>query len=106
HTTPFRSRHVVAVAVVVVAGDVAGAAVHHVAGGVGEGVPDRLAPPVLLDRPLDLVGSRCGTPDEVLREDHPLTAPCMIPPMICLPNRAKTMTSGRVPTAVPARPST
>ena len=41
---------------VVVAGHVAGVAVAHLARGVAEGVPDRVAPAVGLGRPLDLIG--------------------------------------------------
>jgi hypothetical protein len=47
---------VLAPAVVVVAGDLAGVAVLDGAGNAAEGVPDRVAAPVLMSRALDLVG--------------------------------------------------
>ncbi len=49
-------------AVVVVAGDVAVAAVDDVARRVAEAVPDRLAPPVFVPRPLDLIGASRRAP--------------------------------------------
>jgi hypothetical protein len=61
---------VLAPAVVVVAGDVAGVAVLGRARRVAEPVPDRLAPAVLADRPFDLVGGRGGTPQEAIGEGH------------------------------------
>ena len=59
---------VLAPAVVVVAGDVAGVAVLDGARNAAEGVPDRVAAPVLVRRPLDLVGGRGGAEAESGRE--------------------------------------
>jgi hypothetical protein len=97
--------HVLAVAVVVVARHVAVLAVRHPAGRVREAVPDARALAVLAARALDLVGGGRRAPHEALREHraHPFTAPSMIPPTICLPSRAKTISTGTVPTRVPAR---
>src|SRR5690606_33627804 len=55
-------------AVVVVAGQVAGVAVGHQAGGVGEGVPDGRPAAVLVPGTLHLVGGRGRTPQEVVGE--------------------------------------
>src|SRR5690606_41278688 len=75
-------RDVAAVAVVVVAGDVAGVAAADPAGRVAELVPDRPAPAVLVDGPLDLVGGGGHAPDEVRSEvryvthgPHPAASP-------------------------------
>jgi hypothetical protein len=84
---------VLAPAVVVVAGDVAGVPVDDVAGRVAEAVPDRLAAAVLVPRALDLVrrGRRAelearrvagrGLLPLPFREDrrHPFTAPAVRP---------------------------
>src|SRR6185312_7999439 len=55
---------VLAPAVVVVAGDVAGVAVLDDAGEAAEGVPDRVGAPVLVRRSLDLVGGGGGAETE------------------------------------------
>ena len=59
---------VLGVAVVVVGGDVTGVAVAGAPGVAAEGVPDRLAAPVLLGRALDLVRGGGRAPAEVVRE--------------------------------------
>ena len=59
---------VLAPAVVVVAGDVAGVAVGDGAGHAAERVPDRLAAPILVHGPLDLVGGGGGAEAESGRE--------------------------------------
>jgi len=59
---------VLAVAVVVVGGHLAGVAAGDPPGGAGEGVPDRGAAAALAGRPLDLVGGGGGAPDEAGRE--------------------------------------
>src|SRR5690606_39170479 len=61
-------RHVLAIAVVVVVGDVAGVAVPHGAGGVRVAIPDRFALAVGVPRALDLVGGRRRAPLEAGRE--------------------------------------
>src|SRR5690606_32221836 len=61
-------RDVLAPAVVVVGGDVAGVAVADPAGGAGVGVPDGRCAAVLRGGSLDLVGGRRGTPEEALGE--------------------------------------
>ncbi len=63
-----QQRHVLAVAVVVVAGDVARIAVERRARRVREAVPDAFAAAVFVDRPLDLIRGRRGTPHEIRRE--------------------------------------
>ena len=92
-------------AVVVLARRVAGVAVVHLARRVCEAVPDRLAAAVDLRRALDLERSCRRTPDEILGEGHPFTAPFMIPPTICLPSTRKTTSRGRIETNVPVRMS-
>ena len=94
--------------------DSAGIATLDPTGRVRERVPDRGPAPVQRHRSLDLVRGRCRAPDEAGRKragvhgrrrsgghdefgGHPLTAPCMIPPTMCLPSKAKTMRTGRVP---------
>ena len=57
-------------AVVVIARDVAGVAVPHLAGRLAEGVPDRRPAAVFLRRALDLVGSGRGAEGEAGREDE------------------------------------
>ena len=57
-----------AVAVVVVARDVAVVAVDDGAGNAAEGVPDRVAAAVLVGRALDLVRGRRDPEEEVRRE--------------------------------------
>ena len=96
---------VLAPAVVVLAGRVAGVAVVHLARRAREAVPDRLAAAVDLRRALDLERRCRGAPDEVLGEGHPFTAPFMIPPTICLPSTRKTTSRGRIETNVPVRMS-
>jgi hypothetical protein len=52
-----------------------------------------------------LISDDAGTPTAFGgggRLDQPFTAPCMMPPMICLPKMMNTINSGRVATAVPA----
>ena len=63
-------RHVVAVAVVVVVGDVAGLAARRLAGRMAEGVPDRGRTAVLPHRPLDLVRGGRRAPEKGGREGH------------------------------------
>ena len=108
---------VLAPAVVVVDRDVAGAAAAHPTRRVAEGVPDRRPATVLCGRSLDLVGRGGGAPDEPGRQPaaargrrggeqlfgHAFSAPSMMPPMICRPNRTKTSSSGSVASAVPAK---
>lgn len=65
---PAHQADVLAPAVVVVAGDVAGVAARDLAGGVREGVPDRRRAAVLRHGSLDLVGRRGRAPQEVVRE--------------------------------------
>ena len=57
-------------AVVVVAGYVSGVAVEHLARRVGEGVPDRGAPPPLVRGALDLVRGRRGAPQKTFGKVH------------------------------------
>ncbi len=57
--------HVVAVAVVEVACDLAGVAAADLAGRRGEAIPDALASAVSIGRSLDLVRRSCRAPDEV-----------------------------------------
>ncbi len=59
---------VLAPAVVMVAGHVAGVVVEHAAGGVGETLPDAGTGAVGQRRAFDLVGRGGATPDEVLGE--------------------------------------
>src|SRR5690606_16889829 len=102
--------HVLTEAVVVVAGHVAGVTAGDRSGDAAERVPDRRAAAVLVDRALDLVRRGRGPPPEPCRKRQPprrtlprrhlplsrhcLTAPSMIPPMICFPNATKITTSG------------
>lgn len=65
---PAHEVDVLAPAVVVVAGDVAGVAARDLARGVREGVPDRRRTAVLRHGSLDLVGRRGRAPQEVVRE--------------------------------------
>src|SRR5919204_591664 len=91
---------VLAPAEVVLARGLAGVAAVHVPVLRSEAIPDRLAAPVDLRRALDLVrGGRCA-PNKV---NQPLIAPCMIPPMICLPSTRNTRSSGRIEMKVPVR---
>ena len=96
---------VLAPAVVVLAGRVAGVPVVHLAGRPGEPVPDRLTAAVDRGRALDLEGRGRRAPGEVLGEGHPFTAPFMIPPTICLPRTRKTTSRGRIEMNVPVRMS-
>ena len=59
-----------------VAGDVAGVAAVDLAGRVGEGVPDRGSPAVLVDGTLDLVRGRRRAPQEPLGESHHVLLLC------------------------------
>ena len=59
---------VIAVAVVVIAGDVAVVAVDHGVGHAAEGVPDRVATTVFVGRAFDLEGRGGGAEQEVRRE--------------------------------------
>lgn len=65
---PLHQHHVVAVAVVVVGGDVSGVPAEDLARGVAEGVPDGGGPAVLGGGALDLVGGGGRPPDEAGRE--------------------------------------
>src|SRR4029079_1864319 len=102
---PERAHHVkvLAPAVVVLAGAVAGVAVRDPAGSVREAVPDRLAAAVSLRGTLDLVCGGCRTPHEFVGKAHPLTAPFMLPPIIWRPRTRNTIKSGRMDTKVPVR---
>ena len=62
---------ILAVAVVVVAGNVAGVAIPDPAGRVSEAIPDALTTPIRLDAALDLVGRRSCAPHEPCREFLP-----------------------------------
>src|SRR5262249_23408439 len=59
-------RHVLRPTMIVVAGDVAGVAVEHLAGEMAERVPDRGSTLVLGDGALDLVGRRRGAPQKTV----------------------------------------
>ena len=107
---------VLLVAMEVLDRDVAVVPVDHATGSGREGVPDGAAPAALGGGALDLVARRGDAPGEVVgkvaarqavvdRHGHPLTPPCMMPPMIWRPNTMNTMTSGRVPRRVPAMTS-
>ena len=99
---------VLAPAVVVLAGRVARVAVQDPARRGREAIPDRLAAAVDLRRALDLEGRGRRAPHEAVLSavrGHPFTAPCMIPPMICLPRKRKMRSSGRIEMNVPVRTS-
>ena len=97
---------VLAPAVVVVAGGLAGVAVRDLPGQGREAVPDRLAAAVRARRALDLERRGRGAPDEAVAAGiHPFTAPFMIPPMIWRPRTRKTKSSGRIETNVPVSTS-
>src|SRR4051812_11965302 len=87
--------------VVVVARHVSGVAVADLAGRAAERVPDAGGAAVLGRGPLDLERGGRRAPDEALGEGewcgHPLTAPCMMPPTMCLPRRPNTTSTGTVP---------
>src|SRR5690606_6338371 len=104
--------YIVAIAVVVVDGDVGVLAAHHPARGLGERVPDRGAAAVGCDRAFDLIGRGGSAPGEAGREAelgtglfllsrHALTAPSIRPPTICRPNSTKTTKRGSTEAAVP-----
>ena len=61
-------RDVLAIPVVVIAGDVAGVAVPHPPRRVGEPIPDALSATVLVDGPFDLIRGGRRPPDEAGRE--------------------------------------
>ena len=69
-------RHVLAVAVVGIAGDVAGVAATDLSWRVTEGVPHRGTPPVGSHRSLDLVGGRRRSPDKAFREAEGAIVTC------------------------------
>ena len=116
-------RDVVAVEVVVIAGDVAVVAVDHGVGHPAERVPDRVATTVLAGRTFDLEGRGGGAEQEVRRERarggghpggvlsggggghgaHPFTAPAMMPLTSCLPTNTKRINRGMVASSTPAR---
>lgn len=68
HAEATQQSHVLAVAVVVVAGDVAGGAARHPSGLATVGVPDGRPSAVLVVRPLDLVARRGGAEEEAVGE--------------------------------------
>lgn len=61
-------RNVFGVAVVVVAGDVAGPTSLYIARGVTETIPDGFASSVEIPRPIHLIGRGCATPQKAFRE--------------------------------------
>ena len=71
-------RDVLRPAVIVVVGDVAGAAVGDRAGDAGERVPDALAAPVLPGGAFDLVGGRRGSDDEAVGKVASLHGHCSL----------------------------
>src|SRR6185369_17983666 len=98
--------HVVAVAVDVVARDVAGVSVDGLARRVAEGVPDGRRTSVLRGRTLDLVRGGGRAPEKAGRKcefvaGHALTEPSMMPPMIWRPNTMNTSSNGTMASAVP-----
>src|SRR6185503_19917782 len=92
---------ILAPAVVVLAGRVAGVAVVHLPRRVRETVPDRLAAAVGRGRTLDLERRCRRAPGEVLGKGHPCTAPFTVPPTICFPSTGKTTSRGRIETNAP-----
>ena len=62
--------NIVAEAVVMVAGDIAGIAVKDLSIPMGERIPDRSTLSSLKSSTLDLVGRGCRAPDEVLAKAH------------------------------------
>ena len=70
--------HVLAEAMIVVAGDVAGVPLEHLARLMGEAVPDGRALAVLEGRALDLIGRGGRAPDEILAEAHGVPPVCGI----------------------------
>ena len=103
--------------IVVIAGNIAVVSVDHCAGFTAEHVPDGVGPAVLVCGSFDLV-RRGGNPEqEVVGEValpsrytvrtirhviHPLTAPCIMPAMSCLPAATKSIKSGMVARTAPA----
>ena len=114
----FHERHVVAIAMVVVAGDIAVLARDHGARHAGEGIPDRVPSTVQVGRSLDLIGGGRRTEQKRLGErtacrvgglpllpgeqGHPFTAPCMIPLTSCLPAKTNRSRRGMVDKSTPA----
>ena len=70
--------HIFLEAVIVVAGDVAGVPLEHLARLVGEAVPDGRALAVLEGCALDLIGRGGRAPDEILAETHVFLLSCGI----------------------------
>ena len=76
HAEALEELRVLLVAVIAVAGDIAGLAVRDLAGGVCIDVPIGLAAPVLPHRAFDLVSGRRAAPDEVIRKAQIDTCGC------------------------------
>ena len=99
-------RDVVAVAVVVIARDIAALPADDGPGNAREGIPDRRCPTVFEGCALDLVGGGGSTEEKALGEGaghsgHPFTAPAMMPLTSCLPATTKRTRSGRVASTAP-----
>jgi hypothetical protein len=62
---------ILAIAVIAVAGDIAGAAIAGLALRVREDIPIGLPAPIFLDAALDLIGRRGAAPEEALRKASP-----------------------------------
>ncbi|MNW54261.1 hypothetical protein D3C74_318550 [compost metagenome] len=115
-----QERDVLAVAVVVVARDLAVVATQDGARDPAERVPDGVLAAVGVRGPLDLERGRGGAPEESLgerdaprgaqgagRDDlgHPLTAPCMMPATSWRPVKMNSTINGRVTRNTPAMTS-